>query len=53
LELDVKPDRTAGNFRQILEAIPSRWVEMKLRQQRQANPQKTWQGNDLNDVTAL
>jgi hypothetical protein len=53
MELDVSPDRIAGNFRQILETIPSRWVEMKLRHQRQANPQKAWQGNDLNDVTAL
>lgn len=53
MELGVTPDRIADNFRQILEAIPSRWVEMKLRHQRQANPQKAWQGNDLNDVTAL
>ncbi len=53
MELGVTPDRIADNFRQILEAIPSRWVEMKLRHQRQANPQKAWQGSDLNDVTAL
>jgi len=53
MELGVTPDRIADNFRQILEVIPSRWVEMKLRHQRQANPQKAWQGNDLNDVTAL
>ena len=33
--------------------IPSRWAEMKLRHQRQANPQKSWEGNDLNDVTSL
>ena len=26
---------------------------MTLRHQRQANPQKAWEGNDLNDVTAL
>jgi hypothetical protein len=26
---------------------------MKLRSQRQANPQKPWEGNDLNDVIAL
>lgn len=40
-------------FGAIVEATPSRWVEMKLRQQRQANPQKAWHGNDLNDVIAL
>lgn len=37
----------------LVEAMPSRWVEMRLRQARQANPQKEWSGNDLNDVTAL
>jgi hypothetical protein len=39
-------------FGAIVESTPSRWVEMKLRQQRQANPQKTWHGNDLNDIIA-
>lgn len=43
----------AEKFGAIVEATPSRWVEMKLRQQRHANPQKTWHGNDLNDVIAL
>lgn len=51
--LGLEPEQVGGNWRRILEAIPSRWVEMKLRHQRQANPQKVWQGNDLNDVTAL
>lgn len=37
----------------LIDHIPSRWVEMMLRRQRQANPQKAWHGNDLNDVTAL
>lgn len=51
--LGLEPDQVGGNWRRILEAIPSRWVEMKLRHQRQANPQKAWHGNDLNDVMAL
>lgn len=51
--LGLEPEQVGDNWRQILEAIPSRWVEMKLRHQRQANPQKAWHGNDLNDVTAL
>lgn len=51
--LGLEPEQVGDNWRQILEAIPSRWGEMKLRQQRQANPQRAWQGNDLNDVTAL
>ncbi len=51
--LGLEPEQIGDNWRRILEAIPSRWVEMKLRHQRQANPQKAWQGNDLNDVTAL
>lgn len=33
--------------------IPSRWVEREMRRLRHANPQKQWDGNDLNDVTAL
>jgi hypothetical protein len=49
----IDAQQLADNARAIIGAIPSRWVEMKLRQQRQANPQKVWQGNDLNDVTAL
>jgi hypothetical protein len=36
-----------------VEAMPSRWVEKELRRLRQSNPQKRWEGNDLNDVTAL
>lgn len=53
IELGVGMDELLDNMRPIVEAIPSRWVEMKLRHQRQANPQKAWHGHDLNDVTAL
>jgi hypothetical protein len=52
-ELGITGHQLADNASAIIEAMPSRWVEMKLRRQRQANPQKTWEGNDLNDVTAL
>ena len=52
-ELGVTGEQLADNARAIIEEMPSRWVEMKLRQQRQVNPQKSWEGNDLNDVTAL
>ena len=52
-KLGLEPEQVGANWRRILEAIPSRWVEMKLRHQRQANPQKSWQSNDLNDITAL
>lgn len=37
----------------LLEAMPSRWVEKELRRIRQSNPQKQWEPNDMNDVTAL
>lgn len=37
----------------LLEAMPSRWVEKELRRIRQSNPQKQWEPNDINDVTAL
>lgn len=43
----------AGRMRELIELMPSRWAEMKLRGMRQANPQKAWHGNDFNDVTAL
>lgn len=52
-ELGIEPEQVGDHWLQILEATPSRWVEMKLRHQRQANPQKAWEGHDLNDVTAL
>jgi hypothetical protein len=52
-ELGISGEQLADNARAIVDEIPSRWVEMRLRQQRQANPQKTWEGNDLNDVIAL
>jgi len=42
-----------GRMTKLIERMPSRWVEMMLRRQRQANPQKIWHGNDLNDVAAL
>jgi hypothetical protein len=37
----------------VVRAIPSRWVEREMRRLRHANPQKQWEGNDLNDVMAL
>jgi hypothetical protein len=43
----------AKNVFPLLEHMPSRWVEMKLRHLRQSNPQKRWHVHDLNDVTAL
>jgi hypothetical protein len=52
-ELGIAAEQLADNARDIIDQIPSRWVEMKLRSQRQANPQKPWEGNDLNDVVAL
>jgi hypothetical protein len=52
-ELGITGEQLADNAQTIIEAIPSRWAEMKLRHQRQANPQKAWEGSDLNDVTAL
>lgn len=52
-ELGIAAERLADNARDIIDQIPSRWVEMKLRSQRQANAQKNWEGNDLNDVAAL
>lgn len=52
-ELGIASEQIADNAEDIIEQIPSRWVEMKLRSQRQANPQKPWEGNDLNDVIAL
>lgn len=54
--LGVDLDAMLGNQSQLEELIsrtPSRWVEMELRRLRQANPQKIWEGNDLNDLTAL
>jgi hypothetical protein len=51
--LGITGEQLADNAQPVIEAIPSRWVEMKLRHQRQANPQKNWEGNDLNDVTSL
>lgn len=52
-DLGVSFDEIVDRRQDVIDAIPSRWVEMKLRHQRQANPQKQWEGNDLNDVTAL
>lgn len=43
----------AGRMTSLIKHMPSRSVEMALRRQRQANPQKAWHGNDFNDVTAL
>lgn len=54
-ELGVAPEALveAQNVTRLIEHMPSRWVEMKLRHLKQANPQKRWEGNDLNDITAL
>lgn len=55
LELNLPLDEVVvpKNVLLLLEHMPSRWVEMKLRFFRQSNPQKRWHGNDLNDLTAL
>lgn len=52
-ELGITAHQLADHAEAIIDGIPSRWAEMKLRHQRQANPQKSWEGNDLNDVTSL
>ncbi len=52
-ELGITAHQLADNAEAIIDEIPSRWTEMKLRHQRQANPEKSWEGNDLNDVTSL
>lgn len=52
-EVGITSEQLADNARAVIDQIPSRWVEMKLRSQRHANPQKCWEGNDLNDVIAL
>jgi hypothetical protein len=55
--LDLDPDDVFGADRDtlyaLIDAMPSRWVERELRRARQSNPQSRWEGNDLNDVTAL
>lgn len=52
-QLGIAFDDIVDRMTHLIEAMPSRWVEMRLKQARQANPQKEWSGNDLNDVTAL
>lgn len=52
-ELGIAFDDVLDRATHLVEAMPSRWVEMKLRHARQVNPQKGWSGNDLNDVSAL
>ncbi|BBY62825.1 hypothetical protein [Mycolicibacterium helvum] len=52
-ELGIAAEDVVDKANVIIDAIPSRWVEMKLRHLRQANPQKAWEGNDLNDMIAL
>ena len=47
---------TLGNrarLEELIEGTPSRWVEYDASPLCQANPQKAWEGNDLNDLTAL
>jgi hypothetical protein len=55
--LGVDPGRLLAGGSEVLGplvcAIPSRWVEREMRRLRHANPQKQWEGNDLNDVMAL
>lgn len=55
--LGVDPGRLFAGGAEVLSplvyAIPSRWVEREMRRQRHTNPQKQWEGNDLNDVMAL
>ena len=52
-QLGVGFDEIVDRVTHLVEAMPSRWVEMSLRQARQTNPQKKWSGNDLNGVTAF
>ncbi|MUL47109.1 hypothetical protein FZI85_04055 [Mycobacterium sp. CBMA293] len=52
-ELGITANQLADNVEDIIHAIPSRWTEMQLRHRRQANPQKAWEDNDLNDVISL
>lgn len=52
-ELGLQPPQVVEHIEGIIRRTSSRWVEMKLRHQRQANSQIQWQGNDLNDVIAL
>ena len=49
LRLDPEQSVTVG----VRSWRPSPPAGMKLRHQRQANPQKAWHDHDLNDVTAL
>jgi hypothetical protein len=39
--------------RELIRRAHSRWVDMELRRVRQANRQKDFEGNDLNDLVAL
>ena len=55
--LNIDPSRVFDGGIEVLgplvRAKPSRWTEREMRRLRHANPQKQWEGNDLNDVTAL
>jgi len=44
-QLGIAFDDVLDRMTHLVEAMPSRWGEMKLRQARQANPQKNWSGN--------
>ena len=45
--------RTRQTILDLLENLPSRWVESELRRIRLRNPQQRWVKNDLNDILAL
>ncbi|MDV7991584.1 hypothetical protein [Rhodococcus sp. IEGM 1374] len=45
--------RSRETILNLLENLPSRWVESELRRVRLRNPQQRWVKNDLNDVLAL
>lgn len=40
-------------FKRLIGRLPSRRVTVEMRRARHANPQKRWEPNDLNDVSAL
>jgi hypothetical protein len=57
VQLDIEPGRLfeggMDGLDHLIQAMPSRWVEREMRKMRHSNPQKMWESNDLNDVTAL
>jgi hypothetical protein len=57
VQLGISPDGLFGSNRPtvdaVIAAIPSRRVEMQLRELRQSNPQNQLEGHDFNEVAAL